>query len=110
MLLALLMLVAGLLGGPLGGPPTLWFETDRIMGGGTPSPAGSGGAPVLGGPLGAVAVRGGPLEGGVPGAIPGGGVELADRGGPLGGGGVAFLASGVSAPAFLLTQRLSSGS
>lgn len=41
----------------------------------------------------------------------GGGVELADRGGPaLGGGGVGFFASVFSAPAFLLTHRLSSGS
>lgn len=39
MLLALLMLVAGRLGGPLGGP-MLWVETDRAMGGGTFRPSG----------------------------------------------------------------------
>lgn len=39
MLLALLMLVAGRLGGPLGAP-MLWVETDRAMGGGTFSSSG----------------------------------------------------------------------
>lgn len=43
--------------------------------------------------------------------MPGGGVELADRGGPaFGGGGVGFFASVFSAPTFLLIHRLSSGS
>lgn len=122
MLLALLMLVVGRLGGPLGGP-VLWFETERVMGGGTPRPSapegmvgtadvvpartgpGGGGAderPMPTPPL--------PPEGGVEG-MPGGGVELADRGGPpFGGGGVGFFASVFSAPAFLLIHRLSSGS
>lgn len=115
MLLALLMLVAGLLGGPLGGP-TLWLETDRTMGGGTPRPSGPadwGGVTIVaGGPGGGADARPTPpMEGGggVDG-IWGAGDELEDRGGPLGGGGVAFLASVFSAPAFLLIHRFSSGS
>lgn len=115
MLLALLMLVAGRLGGPLGGP-TLWFETDRAMGGGTlrPSrPADWGGVTtVSGGPGGGADARPIPPMGGGGGVegMWGAGDELEDRGGPFGGGGVDFLASVFSAPAFLLIHRLSSGS
>lgn len=119
MLLALLMLVVGLLGGPLGGPPALWFETDLAIGVGMPRPSWLDrvdsptpvAVPGRGGPPGGADARPRPLSGGgVPASVRGGGVELAERGGPLGGGGAAFLASVFSAPAFLLIHRLSSGS
>ena len=115
MLLALLMLVVGRLGGPLA---ALWFETERTIGGGTPRPsapaAAAGTADVVPARMGP---GGGaddlpivPPEGGVEG-MGGGGVELADRGGPVwGGGGVGFFASVFSAPAFLLIHRFRSGS
>lgn len=117
MLLALLMLVVGRLGGPLA---ALWVDADRAMSGGAASPspvADIGGAADVEttrmGPGGGADDRptgAPPPEGGVEG-IGGGGVELADRGGPaFGGGGVAFFASVFSAPAFLLTHRLRSGS
>jgi hypothetical protein len=120
MLLALLMLVVGrlggALGGPLGGPVVLSLDTDRDMDGarGTPrlSCEGAFARPNRGSGVGIE--RGGGAElaiggGGVLGA-PGGGVPLTERGAALGGGGVAVFASTTSAPGFLLTQRLRSGS
>lgn len=113
MLLALLILVAGRLGGALGGPPTLLFDTERIMlggrgPGGTPrlsldaacASAGPGGPPggALARPMGGVIVRGG------------GGVPVLDLEAPFGGGGVAVFACVASAPPFLFTQRFRSGS
>jgi hypothetical protein len=117
MLLALLMLVVGRLGGPLGGPAALPLETDLLIGrgpGGAESPLGlsndcdgllvtdadtarCGGALLLVGPGvdmdspdDAIAVRGGPA---------------------LGGGGVADDISELpSLPAFLLTHLFNSGS
>lgn len=65
-------------------------------------------------PEGGMDFGGGPPEtdrpggGGVPEG--GGGVPVIDLGPALGGGGVAVLAGVFSAPGFLLTQRLSSGS
>lgn len=114
MLLALLMLVAGLLGGPLGGSPEL--EAERLIGWAAVRPRLSwdGFDARVGidrnGPA-----RGGALErskdgGGVEDDDGGGGVPLADQGAALGGGGVAFLISVFSAPGFLLIQRLRSGS
>lgn len=107
MLLALLMLVAGLLGGAEGGPPAtlLAFEAERIMDGGTADgPDRLGEEAAL---TGGVGLRGGAeLEG--PG---GGGVPApAGRGVARGGGGVADLGALSSAPAALLTQRFWSGS
>lgn len=106
MLLELLRVVAGRLpaaaadcGGALA---LLALDADRSMatgpgGGALARPASA--APAAGG-------RGGPAaaDGGA-----GAGLELAERGVALGGGGVAFLAVS-SALAFLLTHRLSSGS
>lgn len=107
MLLALLMLVAGLLGGAEGGPPAtlLVFEAERIMDGGTadgPDKLGdeaelAGGVGLSGG-----AELEGPGGGGVP--------APAGRGVPRGGGGVAGLGALSSAPPALLTQRFWSGS
>lgn len=119
MLLALLMLVVGLLGGALGGPPAALlfetFETERIMVGAPrlsiEALLESSGVParILGGIMGGGAlwlvVSGG---GGVP--MGGGGVPETERGPALGGGGVAVFAGVFSAPGFLLTHRLSSGS
>lgn len=116
MLLALLMLVAGLLGGALGGPPMLVLEADRIIGGGAIRDSveglldSSGVADrILGGIRGGGAlllvVNGG---GGVP--MGGGGVPDTDRGPALGGGGVAVLGAVFSAPGFLLIHRFRSGS
>lgn len=105
MLLALLILVAGRLGGRLGGPaPTSDPETDRLGPKGegpswadNPLPGPNGGAPEL--------VTG--LGGAPPPPPP---PSAADLGADLGGGGVAFLTSTFSAPGFLLIHRLSSGS
>lgn len=116
MLLALLMLVAGLLGGPLGGPAALVLEAERAIGtADTPKLSCEGGFESSG-----VALRdparasmgGGALlllikGGGIP--ADGGGVLVTDRG-AFGGGGVAVLASTFSAPGFLLIHRFSSGS
>jgi hypothetical protein len=126
MLLALLMLVVGRLGGALGGPPPVMLapDADRDMGGargGSPRLSVEGAALSSGVPGGGTDL-GGPVmlppdtdleasrDGG--GGVPdiGGGVAVAARGPPLGGGGVAFLASTFSAPGFLLTQRFRSGS
>lgn len=117
MLLALLMLVPGRLGGALGGAPALWFDAVRAM-------PGAGGAWRLSieaagfrsgiEPAAGMDLGGSPPEtdrpggGGVPEV--GGGVPVIDLGPALGGGGVAVLAGVFSAPGFLLTQRLSSGS
>lgn len=122
MLLALLILVVGRLGGALPPPAALAPEADRDMGGANwgslrlsmdgslvSSGVALGGGTDLGGgilpPETDLDANGG---GGVPDA--GGGVPVIDRGPALGGGGVAVLASTFSAPGFLLTQRLRSGS
>lgn len=112
-LLALLMLVAGRLGGPdKGGPPA----RPPIGGGaeaegkpvcGVAGDALTDGVPE-GGPLAGVKVRkGGPDMGG-----PAGGAvaALTFLLGPLGGGGVAADGAAASAPPFLLTHFLRSGS
>jgi hypothetical protein len=113
MLLALLMLVLGLLGGPPGGAPVpLMPETERAIrgGGALERPSMEGAVLRPGVDRGMPAAGGGTLVrppggGGVP--IGGGGVPA----GPArGGGGVAVLGSGFSAPGFLLTHRLRSGS
>lgn len=98
MLLALLMLVAGLLGGPELLPA---LELGLGKDGGIPALWGRGG--------GAILVD---TERGSGGGVPpmGGGVPLTDRGPPFGGGGVGFGASTCSAPGALLIHRLSSGS
>jgi len=83
--------------GPGGGGPL--SEGPRLAargGGGAPPAAGGGGA--LARPPASVDDEGGEA-----------GLALTERGAALGGGGVAFLAVS-SGPAFLLTQRLSSGS
>lgn len=106
MLLALLMLVAGLLGGADGGPPPtlLAFEAERIMDGGTADgPDRLGDEAALVGGVGLIG-GGAELEGG--GGVP----APAGRGVPRGGGGVADLGALSSAPAALLTQRFWSGS
>lgn len=117
MLLALLMLVGGRLGGPLGMLAALVLDTVLAIGAlAGPSASGwtferSDGAGLnrRGGPPGGALAR--PLSVGVaPSAGGGGGVPETDRGIDFGGGGVAFLVSVASAPAFLLTQRLRSGS
>lgn len=136
MLLALLMLVVGLLGGPLAADV---FEPDRIMAGGAPpdvgsvslSPpaaptAGPGGAEValttLGGPAGPGGALARPPASGweeearpPPGGGGGGGVDRAlalppPLGALGGGGGVAVFLTWSSAEAFLFTQRFCSGS
>jgi hypothetical protein len=116
MLLALLMLVAGLLGGALGGLPTLLLEAVRAIDVDSPKLSVDGGLPKAGMGIG---IDGGPPDGGGALARPamgggvadgGGGVPLEETGAPFGGGGVAFFASVFSAPGFLLTQRLRSGS
>lgn len=120
-LLALLMLVPGRLGGP-DGPPTLPFDTLLLIVGGTESSDAGGALPVRS----LFASGPGPdrlLDGGGPAADIGRGAEVGpcgpDRGaletvrrGPvaLGGGGVAAATGVSSAPAFLLTHRLRSGS
>jgi hypothetical protein len=116
------MLVPGRLGGPLPATPLL-LELLDIFGGIRINPGGAGFASpsrdAKGGgciPLSLTALwaipGGGPLI--VPGALVGptlpGGPELVLGGPAFGGGGVADLASVCSAPAFLLTHRLSSGS
>jgi hypothetical protein len=111
MLLALLMLVVGLLEGLLS---LLAPDMDRSIGGALRlscdvallSTGGGARVPKLeedGGRLDRPAAGGGVncLSGGVP---------PTDRGLALGGGGVAAFASTCSAPGFLLTHRLSSGS
>lgn len=114
MLLALLMLVVGLLGGALGGPPAaLVLDTERAIGGAMPVKLSWDAALVrsgmeragvsIGGPIG-----GPPMDGIEP--MDGGGVPETERGMARGGGGVAVFASGTSAPGFLLTQRFRSGS
>lgn len=119
MLLALLREVAGRLGGAIVRPSPLallmalmllMLLTLRPMGGAPPM-AGPGMCRLsldicCLSPL--TLLMGGPLEGGgVPLPI-GGGVPLRDA--ARGGGGVALLAGVMSAPAFLFTQRLASGS
>lgn len=106
-LLALLMLVAGLLGGAEGGPPAtlLALEAVRFIDGGMadgPERFGDEAALTGGVGLSGGAELEGPGGGGVP--VPGG------RGVPRGGGGVADLGALSSAPAALLTQRFWSGS
>lgn len=112
MLLALLMLVVGLLVGLLS---VLVLDMERSMGGGPPPMLSCDGAllRIAGGAKLPKEDEGGTLDrpcagGGV--NCRSGGVPLTDRGPALGGGGVAALASTCSAPGFLLTQRLSSGS
>jgi hypothetical protein len=122
MLLALLRLVAGRLGGLKGASlPLLCVLACLIIIGGPPLPPGGAKLSALwletkllllrdtGGPIGGAAIdpMGGALPGGPPG---GGGVPLPLREAARGGGGVADLAGVSSAPAFLLTHRLSSGS
>jgi hypothetical protein len=109
---------------------TLMFEAERIIdsGAGATSAArlllSSGGAEealICAGGGGVAVLRGNPIGGAL--ARPalgidvstgdsasGGGVEVAERGMPFGGGGVAFFAPLSSAPAALLTQRFCSGS
>jgi hypothetical protein len=120
MLLALLMLVGGRLGGPLGGPAALVLLALRVIGGGTPrlsceggfgSSDGAGaGLKPRGGPVGGALALPAPPGGGAAMGLPTGGVLVIERGADLGGGGVAVFASVVSAPAFLLIHRLRSGS
>lgn len=118
MLLALLILVVGRLGGPVGGPAVLLELDGAVRGGARPRLSFEGalfssGVPArkLGGGIkdggGALLLSGG---GGVPIDAGGGGVPLTDRGPARGGGGVAVLGAVFSAPGFLLTQRLRSGS
>ena len=116
MLLVALKLVGGLLGGP---DTPLVLETERSIGGAPPGGADAPGGPAwepgvsgLGGPPGGALARprSGPEGGGGPPI--GGGVEAAERGPPMspfGGGGVLFFTFS-SGPAFLFTQRFSSGS
>lgn len=120
MLLALLMLVVGLEGGPLAIPATLLLDTVRfIRGGARPLVSLASNVCVgmlktgildpelclLGGPLG-----GPPLAGGGVGLADGGPVPLMLLGGPaFGGGGVPALATS-SLPAFLFTHFFKSGS
>lgn len=132
MLLALLRLVAGLppggmLGDRPGGPPApeaslmalamLWLETDRFIIGGANRLSCDGGIAMPGPPM----AGGGAADGGLDklgggalwdAAMGGGGVPVPARVAELerGGGGVAVLAGVFSAPGFLLTQRLRSGS
>lgn len=123
MLLALLMLVVGLLGGALPGAPMLPLDTERAImsGGGADRPMLSmEGALLSSGVaarkcIGMAAGGGGTLllrvmgGGGV--AVGGGGVAAeTERVILLGGGGVAVFAGVFSAPDFLLTHRLRSGS
>lgn len=122
-LLALLMLVVGLLDGPLAAEVLLPL---RVMAGGapgvnlSPAPAPPGGPPAAGAEV-KLAALGGPPGGALalpssPPAPPewgGGGVDLAlalPPGGPRGGGGVAVFLAWSSADAFLFTQRFCSGS
>lgn len=115
--LALLMLVPGLDGGPLGGPfPPLCALKLLSIAGGAVRPGPPGGADALGGAA-SPAPKAGPSsdpepirEGGPAGlgALVGGPpVALAVLGGPaiLGGGGVPVDFGVASAPAFLSTQR-----
>lgn len=103
MLLALLILVAGRLGGLLGGPPALPFDADLLIGGGAaklaPSDCISGELEME-----AEAARCGDTLGLKAEVIDGFGGPLAVRGGPArGGGGVPLDCSGVpSFAAFLL--------
>ena len=105
MLLALLMLVAGRLGGPVGGPVALApaLEPDRAIGGAPPRTGGAANEPSMG-----FEAERAPGGGGVP--AKGGGVPLTERGAAFGGGGVGLGASVCSAPGALLIHRLSSGS
>lgn len=89
MLLALLILVAGRLGGALGGPPALAVEAVRSIGGGAepggPAPIGGESA----GP-GVELMRAGGPGGGADADVGGGGVPAPPgRDGARGGGGVA---------------------
>ena len=132
-LLELLRLVGGRDPGPGGPPPSagalavLVLDTERSI---ETGPAGGPRAPLAvpgreldgdddGGPMPRLAERGGPAGGALarpaaPGeegiaACGGPGLALTERGAALGGGAVVFLTAS-SGPAFLLTQRLSSGS
>lgn len=105
MLLALLILVAGLLGGADGGP-LLALDAVRIIGGA--ADPGRVGDPELGGGNETVRGFGGgtkPLPPGGGGVPDGGGMADAERGIARGGGGVADTGACASAPAALLTQR-----
>ncbi len=110
MLLALLMLVVGRLGGPLGGvgiAALLTLDAERAIGGAAPPGPLLCGMALAGGMMEVDTDRGGPPGG----AAPGGGVPLTERAAPLlGGGGDGLDASTCSAPAFLLIQRFNSGS
>jgi hypothetical protein len=103
MLLALLILVAGRLGGPLGGPLALPFDVDLLIGGGAAKLAPSD---CISGELmtETEAARCGDTLGLEAEAIDGFGGPLVVRGGPArGGGGVPLDCSGVlSFAAFLL--------
>jgi hypothetical protein len=126
MLLALLMLVAGLVGGALGGPADggpLPLEAFLCIRGGPARPLASGSGVELSICLASTLEAGRGIGGALPALIGIGGLEpavgilvpapggpLAERGGPLGGGGVAE-AAGVAEPlSFLLIQRFNSGS
>ena len=106
--------------GRLGALAVLVFETERIIAGGPSeltsdidgvSPGGGGVIVDRGGPIGGALARpASGLEVGPGGAIGGAGLDDTERGIPLGGGGVAFLASLSLGSAFLLTHRFCSGS
>lgn len=119
MLLALPRLVAGLLGGALGGPPALLMLLALLIIGGPPrafrpSECDGGRDRLLalrdiGGPGGGTPrPPGGALVGPRPSG--GGGVPFPFRDAALGGGGVAVFAGISSPPPFLFTQRFKSGS
>lgn len=104
------MLVVGLLDGLLS---VLALDMDRNMGGAPPRLSCDGALlRTAGGANEPKEDEGGRLDRPCGGGGVCGGVPLADRGLPsaLGGGGVAAFASTCSAPGFLLTHRLSSGS
>jgi hypothetical protein len=118
--LALLMLVPGRLGGPVGGPALPLLALLLIAGGAPnpPPPSGGGALPLISCEAPSIpddldAARCGGPEGGRGADVkfaPGG--PLTARGGPvaLGGGGVAVGVGVFSAPAFLLIHRFCSGS
>ena len=110
MLLLLLRRLVGLPGGALA---VLVLDDDRIIGGGArdpnpPSAPGGGVMVDLGGPMGGALAR--PASKLCESPDGAAGLADTDRGMPLGGGGVAFLASLSLGSAFLFTQRFCSGS